>query len=628
MNIRGLFTWVKITGGVLLVARFLLPLRHTLFSRLGLLLGTSLLTVGLAAGLAKDDKKDDSEKDKNPPVSITQTFTWTPAANEALGKRTLTFAATDDQGHRTQKQIIVDVLPAAGKEPILSRISVIPDVRSATVRWQTDQRAAPQVDFDVKKSYRHAESKSEAEASQDHELVINQLLPCTLYQYQVKAKELVEKKEGKATAASFTTKGCPGEAAVRAQASDEIIAAHGGTLTLTDGDQTLTLTAPPAFADTDAVLQAHKLESGAALAALPPPAGVTTFSDHVYEIGALTDVDQPVTDLRKPITLTINFAANLTSDENNLKLYHWLAATWQAVENCQLDTTANTISCPLASFSPFALFGLNPTPTPSPTPLAPPSKPSGSSSSGGGGGGGGGGGDDGGGEPQRPPSRTITFQAETGHRLSGSFSGIEKDSGRTVIKLAHPGAVLQRRVSVPAGNYRFLLTAKHDRPGPVDIAIFVNNRLVKIVRLDKNDNAYRTHEALKLNNFSGGTIRFQFRNDAFDRRHPTAAEADRNAYIDKWALTTAPAAPAKTTVSPQAVSRDGSRSAGWSILPNLNTYIERLLGRQFITFDIWQYYARRLTLPTNSPAAIQTVGKLEDVMRFWQGTRPRQPRGD
>lgn len=44
--------------------------------------------------------------------AITKTFTWTPAAGEALGPRTLTLEATDDKGNKATKQVTINVLAA------------------------------------------------------------------------------------------------------------------------------------------------------------------------------------------------------------------------------------------------------------------------------------------------------------------------------------------------------------------------------------------------------------------------------------------------------------------------------------------------------------------------------------
>src|SRR3989344_2637118 len=94
-----------------------------------------------------------------------------------------------------------------------------------------------------------------------------------------------------------------------------------------------------------------------------------------------------------------------------------------------------------------------------PAPPAPPSQPSGGGSSGGGGGGGGGGSGGGGGgrggssETIRAPKIILTFQPEKAHTISGSFSGIMKDGKRTIVRLAHGQAVLEKTLKVPTANY-------------------------------------------------------------------------------------------------------------------------------------------------------------------------------
>ncbi|MEX2054585.1 MAG: hypothetical protein WD972_00245, partial [Candidatus Andersenbacteria bacterium] len=71
-----------------------------------------------------------------------------------------------------------------------------------------------------------------------------------------------------------------------------------------------------------------------------------------------------------------------------------------------------------------------------------------------------------------------------------------------------------------------------------------------------------------------------------------------------------------------------TRSAGWTLLPALNSYITQELGAEHVTFDIWQYYAVRLTVAAAHRASIPTEERLRSIMRFWQGVRPDRPRGE
>lgn len=222
--------------------------------------------------------------------------------------------------------------------------------------------------------------------------------------------------------------------------------------------------------------------------------------------------------------------------------------------------------------------------------------------------------------------RTFVFQAEDSSQVTGSWSGVRTDGARRVVTLAHQGARLIRQVAVPAGHYWLDITAKHDRPGPVDIVIYLNNRAWKVIRLSQNDNVYRTHRVGLLKNFSGGTVQFRPLTDKFDRANPANEERDRNLHIDWWRLTTVTDLTTEQALSPARGS--AARSRGWNILPQLNQIVREELGPRFISFDAWRYYARRLTAPLYERDAVQTEQHLRNIMRFWRGVRPDQPLGD
>ncbi|MBI4022000.1 MAG: hypothetical protein HY372_01460 [Candidatus Andersenbacteria bacterium] len=222
--------------------------------------------------------------------------------------------------------------------------------------------------------------------------------------------------------------------------------------------------------------------------------------------------------------------------------------------------------------------------------------------------------------------RTFVFQAEDSSQVTGSWSGVRSDGQRRVVTLAHQGARLSRQVAVPAGNYWLDINAKHDRPGPVDIVVYLNNQAWKVIRLSRNDNVYRTHRIGLLKNFSGAAIQFRPLTDTFDRHNPTDENRDRNLNIDWWRLTTETNLTTDRLLIP---AKDGhDRSRGWHILPRLNQIVREELGQRFISFDLWRYYARRLTSPIYERDAVQTEQHLRNIMRFWRGVRPDQPQGD
>ncbi len=186
---------------------------------------------------------------------------------------------------------------------------------------------------------------------------------------------------------------------------------------------------------------------------------------------------------------------------------------------------------------------------------------------GGGGGGGGGGGEGGGGDPTEersekkgekkrlPEIRATVVIAGPSRHVEGertavsapalvgdqSFSSDRQRHGsRTGVLLAHEKVRAEYRVVVPRRKYLLEITAQHDRPAPVRIAVSVNGRSWKVVEFKRGNGRFATLPVGILRNFSGGTVAFRLLNDFFDRTAFLASDDerhDRNAFIDKFTLT-------------------------------------------------------------------------------------------
>lgn len=186
---------------------------------------------------------------------------------------------------------------------------------------------------------------------------------------------------------------------------------------------------------------------------------------------------------------------------------------------------------------------------------------------GGGGTGGGGGGESGGGGEELAPARgrrarrhvpqlpatvtevgppIITTAERTGRsapRLVGdqSFSSDRQRHGlRTGLLLAHGRVRAEYVIAARPGDYLVELTAQHDRPAPVQIAVYVNERPWKVVTFRRGNGRFEQLPVGILRNFSRGTLTLRFVNDYFDAAQFGATEDerhDRNAFIDEIRLT-------------------------------------------------------------------------------------------
>lgn len=565
------------------------------------------------------------------PSSVSQELSWVPEANTTPGQKKISITASDGKGGTVTKDITISVLPALEPgAPVISDVVITPENNSATVRWVTD------VDTDGSAFFGFLNDDSSKRTTYSgrvkdraQEVIISNLAPCTGYDIQIKAKGDI--KETNDIPRTLTTKGCQADSPVKDVAADVIAPDTGGSVTLSDKAGVVV---PSLFASQENQFQISQLDRDVVLEKIGNPQDVSPVSG-LYDIHALKDFSTITSNFSKSITVTIHYAPASDTDESTLKMYRYdNGSPWVALPDCAVDTSAKTVTCSTDSFSTFGVFGqgggsTDPVGTPTPAPQ---------SSGGGGGSGSSGGGDssDGGNEEVATRAlRTYTNQAEKDQTVSGPYSGIIKDGTRTVAKLAANSSSLQKKVAVTRDNYWLDVTVKHDQPGPVTFAVYVNNQAWKVVKLDKNDNQYRTHRIGQLRNFAGGTIRFRLLNDTFDKSDPTNEAKDRNLYVDSWQLTTndkfvSVPLTTKSTATKKATSSASAgraRSAGWAILPNLNQIVTEELGAEFVTPPIWEYYAQRLTIAPSFPLSIQTEGALRNAMRYWKGVRPNDPKG-
>lgn len=233
--------------------------------------------------------------------------------------------------------------------------------------------------------------------------------------------------------------------------------------------------------------------------------------------------------------------------------------------------------------------------------------------------GGGGGGDSGtgGGHVPSTPTKTFAFSPERGHELSGNSASIVKDAGKVVVKLANSSDTLWKSLKVPTRNYWLYINVKHSTPKPIKMAIYINNKAWKVITLDKGDNQYRTHRVGLLRSFKGSKVSFRLVNN----------QKDNALFINSWSLSTNPNLKAIKAPSGKG-SIKGTRVLGTHLLPRLNQIIREGLGKQFVVWDIWSYYAPRLVAPPSKRYAIGTEERLREVMRFWKIVRPQRPRGE
>ena len=236
-----------------------------------------------------------------------------------------------------------------------------PGSAGATITWSTDEVSSSQLEYGVSSSYgtTTAEINTSTRVT-SHSVELSNLQSCSTYHYRSISKDAAGNTltgEDK----TFTTTSCTGSSIVGTQVEETVTTASGGTVELEEGGSTqVALTIPPNFSGSDADFQVKKLNKDSVLLATSTPTSVKeAIGDHVYQLDALTSPTERVSSFDQAITITMNYtdAQIVGYDESTLVIYRWDGSSWYELDDCIVDTDANTISCTTSAFSTFVLFG-------------------------------------------------------------------------------------------------------------------------------------------------------------------------------------------------------------------------------------------------------------------------------
>lgn len=566
------------------------------------------------------------------PSSITKQLTWTPGNNVPVGDKTITFTANDGRGGIATENAVITV---EGLDVGINDVVITPEDVGARIAWRTNALARrPRVNFDLNDELKESEEKADETETNDHEVVLTGLVPCTTYTLRIAALSSAQEIQGNLRV--FTTTGCVGAAPVRGTGMGEVPSGQETTIALSDK---VSVVMPAGAMAADGHMQIHQLDRDVAMAAIGSPQEGLLPVTGLYEMSAYADAKTAVTSFDQPLTVRVGYTPAADTDVSTVALWRHDGTNWSPLTDCVVDESAQTVSCTTTQFSAVAGFATGggsgdeePEPEPEPQPA----------SGGGGDGGdsGGGGGDDSGGggeaEASLPSARGFVYQVEQGWSVTGKYSGVQGNA----VKIAAGSDLLSHTITAPSEDYYFYIKARHDRPGPVMAAVYVaprggRLRAWKTVRLDKNDDKYYAHQlgVLSARDFPGGVYQIGIRllNDTYDKNDPSNEATDRNLWVDWVILANRPSLSQVRVVdrstSSSAVGGSGSSVGnGILLLPALNGYM-RSEGIA-VTVDNWKYYAWRLTRPSGHPAAIRSETELRTVMRYWVGVSPDRPRGE
>ncbi|CAN5746603.1 hypothetical protein BH11PAT2_BH11PAT2_01170 [soil metagenome] len=232
---------------------------------------------------------------------------------------------------------------------------------TSSIVWTTNEVASSRVVYSAGTTY--ASSTAETDASPrvtSHTMSLSSLAACTSYNFKVVSAD-ASANYATSTASSFTTLGCAGGAAPTSATTTSVTVNATSTTSAIDTGRTLTVSTPANFTatTTSVVIQVKGMSADAVLASIGIPHNLSSAASVVFDVKALINNNTTLDSFDAPVTISYAYTdADVAGlNENSLSMYHYHNGVWLPLDNCTVDTTANTITCSTPSFSTFAIFG-------------------------------------------------------------------------------------------------------------------------------------------------------------------------------------------------------------------------------------------------------------------------------
>jgi hypothetical protein len=246
--------------------------------------------------------------------------------------------------------------------PVISNMSVVSATTTSTLSWHTNELASTRVWYSADLSF--ASSTSETNTSPrvtTHEVLLSNLVPCTLYQYRVVSRDSALNTATSSTA-SFITTGCPAFLIPSVSTTTLVSVNTPTTVTLSEDNRTLSVSTPANFTATSSsiIIQIKSLPSDTVIEAIGKPTNsLRNAAAIVFDVTALIDNETVLDSFDAPVTISYTYTPDdiYGIDESSLWLYHYHNDNWEALDDCDLDMENNSISCTTESFSIFGIFG-------------------------------------------------------------------------------------------------------------------------------------------------------------------------------------------------------------------------------------------------------------------------------
>lgn len=246
--------------------------------------------------------------------------------------------------------------------PVISNIASSTGLTSATITWNTNEAASTRLWYSANLSY--ASSTSEINTISrvtSHSVGISDLLECTLYHFRAVSRDSFT-NSATSTGSTFMTTGCAAGLTPSAATSTLVLVNSTASSTLSDTGRTLAVVTPANFTATSSsvTIQIKALNSELVLGTLGKPNSVLQSGSSVaFDVKALINNVTELDSFNTPVTISYTYtnADVELLDESTLVMYHYRNGIWEALDNCSVNTAANTITCTAPHFSVFAIFG-------------------------------------------------------------------------------------------------------------------------------------------------------------------------------------------------------------------------------------------------------------------------------
>lgn len=285
--------------------------------------------------------------------------TYIPTANY-YGSDSFVVQASDGLGSDT---ITVNVTIRDKTAPILSAVAVSSITStSAVVTWTSDENTSTRVSYGVTSAYGVLSSQTDTSPRvTSHSKTLTELLPCTRYHFAVIS---VDDNTNSTTSSdgTFVTIGCEAETEAVSVSADSIEAADGGEVEMVSGNTEIRVVLPTNFTNAagTVVIQVKSIEGATVWESLGrPDIAPREIGAVVFDVKAIINNTTVLDSFDAPVTIEYQYADDDVEGINltTLWLYHYHDDAWQALDDCEIDTGTNSITCTTDGFSVFALFG-------------------------------------------------------------------------------------------------------------------------------------------------------------------------------------------------------------------------------------------------------------------------------